>query len=231
MIKKFFGADIIRSPHSADMFFNREAMCRALDLLPVTLDGQLKAMGYEQATGLIFDGEPNARALRAKYGLDALLGLVFSAKTKTRRHKERYTLIADFVKGHVNAICYDGFSSLTGWRLSEECRRAITAHICGVEFCGQLPEARIRPGEDYHGSLLRNYHCSPENLSIPEVWVTRAESTKIRAIDLAVYLLCENLVDLTTTELLLQLGVNPARGIYTEEQRQQVVENLAKLVL
>jgi hypothetical protein len=232
MINKFFGGKVIRTPHSADMYFDREAMCRTLGIKEPALDKRLSKFKYESAKGLRFDGVRGIRAVWCKYGLDVLIGLVFSSSTPEERQRERYARIIDFVTGHINNLCFDGFANLTGWSLPIEQRRAIMAHVCGVDHYLDIPLDRIEVGADYHGSLLRNYHCTPENLAIPEVWITRQESTKIRAIDLAIYLISEHLaVNKSTDELLHSYGIETKMGVYTDDDFSNVVEQITSLMV
>ena len=232
MIKKFFGADVIRSPHSADMFFDRAALSRALGVGVNTLDKQLRAMQYDKATGLIFDGAEGARQGWAKYGLDVLIGLSLGARNKSTRQRERYALMIEFFRRHINDLCYDEFASLRGWLLPLDHRQAIMAYVCDVNRYIDIPLKRLRVGAPYHGSMLRNYHTTPRNLSAPEAWITRGESTRVRAIDLAVGLLCEHLNDeREPAELLALIGIDIERGQYTEDDKAHLVESLTQLVL
>lgn len=233
MIKRFFGGDIIRSPHSADMYFDREALCRITGVPPQTLDKMITRLKYESAKGLIFDGDIGARTLWAKYGIDALIGLVMSASSKSQKEQERFAQIIDFVSSHINNLCFDEFASLRGWLLPIRCRRAIMAHVCGINRYIDIPLKRIRVGAPYQGSYLRGgYHCTPENLAIPEAWISRADSTAVRALDLAVHLIHTYLLtDKGVEEILESLGIDPARGDYTDDDAKSLVEDLRQLML
>ena len=233
MIKKFFGGDIIRSPHSADMFFDREALCRILGVKPRNMDKMLRRLKYKSAKGLIFDGDVGARTLWAKYGLDTLVGLAMSASSEKQREQERFAQIIDFITAQINNLCFDEFASLRGWCLPLQCRRAIMAHVCGVEHYRDIPLKRIKVGAPYQGSYLRGgYHCTPENLAIPEAWISRGDSTAIRALDLAVHLLHTYLLtDKPVEDILLSLGIDPERGDYTDEDRDTLIDDLRRLML
>ena len=233
MINKFFGGDIIRSPHSADMFFDREALCRILGVTPQSLDNVIRRLKYDSAKGLIFDGDVGARTLWAKYGIDTLLGLVMSSASKNMRERERFTQVVDFVSNHINNICFDEFASLRGWHLPLRCRRAIMAHHCEVDRYIDIPLKRIVVGAPYQGSYLRGgYHCSPENLAIPEAWISRSDSTSIRALDLAVHLLHTYLLtDKPVEDILLSLDIDPERGDYTDEDNETLINDLRRLML
>lgn len=232
MIKKFFGGEIIRSPHSADMYFDRKAIYNILGINEDDLRRLLDRLKYESVKGLIFDGDRAKRTLWHKYGIDTLLALTLASTSKNVRQKERFAQLIDFCTKHINNLCYDEFTSLRGWCLPPATRRAIMAHVCDVPNYLDIPLSRIEVNATYYGSLLRNIAVTAENLAIPEAWITRSESTSIRAIDLSIFLMVKYLVtDKTPDELLLDFGIDVSRGIYEDAEKLSMVEKIREIMV
>jgi hypothetical protein len=62
----------------------------------------------------------------------------------------------------------------------------------------------------------------------PEAYINRYEVMQIKAIDLAVFLLCEYTVKSTPRALLKRLGIDPKKGEYTEKDQEEVLNFLSK---
>lgn len=232
MLKRFFSAEIIRTPQSSEMYFTRKSISAMLGMTEKTIENRLKRLKYESLKGLRYDGKYKGRKHFFKYGLDAVLALIFTLRADDERRVERHAQIVDFITSHISNLCLDEFTSLKGYNLSLDCRRAILAHVCGVECYTDIVAARFDPDAPYKGSMLRNLHCTPELLSQPEVYVTRAEVTRVKAVDLAVHLLCTHLVDIPAPVLLTQLGIDTARGAdYTEQEKINLIAHINGAVL
>lgn len=64
------------------------------------------------------------------------------------------------------------------------------------------------------------------------MYITRAEVTKIKAIDLSIYLLCKHLVDMPASQLLAQLGINEAQGLdFSEEEKTNLIAHIQNSML
>lgn len=232
MLKRFFNAEIIRTSQSAEMYFTRKSISTMLGLTEKTIEMRLKRLKYESLKGLRYDGKYAGRKHFYKYGLDAVLAMIFTLRADDHRRVERYAEIVDFITSHISNLCFDGFTSLQGYYLPLECRRAILAHVCGVEKYTDIVTARFDPAASYKGSMLRNLHCTSDLLSQPEVYVTRSEVTRVKALDLAVHLLCTYLVDMPAADLLAQLGIDTARGApYTEQDKLNLIAHIEQAML
>lgn len=227
MLKRFFSAEIVRTAQSAEMFFTRKSISAMLGISEKAVEHRLSRLKYERVTGLKYDGQYEGRKHFFKYGLDAVLALIFTVKADDTRRVERYQQIVDFLCSHMGNLCFDEFTSLKGYHLPLECRRAIIAHVCGVEQYTDLVLARFDPAAPYKGTMLRDRHCTPDLLAQPEVYITRAEVTRVKGIDLAVHLLCTHLVEITPAALLLALGVDIKRGAdYTEDEKLRLITHI-----
>lgn len=232
MIKRFFGSEIVRTTQSAEMFFTRKSISAMLGLTEKIVEKRLLKLKYEQLKGLRFDNQYKGRKHFFKYGLDAVLAVIFTLPVGDSRRNERASEIVDFITSHIGNLCFDEFTSLRGYYLPIQARRAIMAHVCGVDDYKDIVTARFNPDIPYKGSMLRNRHCTPRSLSNPEVYITRAEVTKIKAIDLSIYLLCKHLVDMPASQLLAQLGIDEARGLdFSEEEKTNLMAHIENSML
>jgi|11_taG_2_1085331.scaffolds.fasta_scaffold05202_4 hypothetical protein len=232
MLKRFFSAEIVRTAQSSEMFFTRKSISLMLGMTDKAVERRLSRLKYKYATGLKYDGAYEGRKHFFKYGLDAVLALIFTVPADDSRRADRYTAIIDFITAHMGNLCLDGFSSLKGYYLDLQCRRAIIAHVCGVDSYTDIVHARFNARAPYKGTMLRDRHCTPALLIQPEVYITRAEVTEIKAVDLAVHLLCKHCVDTSPAELLLSLGIDTARGAdYTEYERLITLAHVKNPVL
>lgn len=232
MIKRFFGAEIVRTSQSAEMFFARKSISAMLGLTEKVIEKRLSKLKYERLKGLRYDNQYKGRKHFYKYGLDAVLSIIFTLPVGDSRRDERASEIVDFITSHIGNLCFDEFTSLQGYYLPIQARRAIMAHVCGVDNYKGIVLARFAPTAPYKGSMLRNRHCTPKSLSKPEVYITRAEVTKIKAIDLSVYLLCKYLVNTPEIELLSKLGINYEAGLdYTDEEKSNLIAHIENSML
>lgn len=231
MLNRFFNAEIIRTSQSSEMYFTRKSIAQMLGLTEKTVEKRLDKLKYESLKGLKYDKKYTGRKHFFKYGLDAVLSLVFTLKADDHNRLERYAEIIDFITSHIGNLCLDEFTSLRGYYLPIECRRAVIAHVCGVDKYTDIVLARFAPDIPYKGSMLRDRHCTPRLLIQPEVYVTREEVTKVKAIDLAVYLLCKHLVDTSPAALLVHFGIDSARGQdFSEEEKTKVLEYIESVL-
>ena len=184
MINCFFGAEIVRSEHSAQMFFSRKEITRMLGISEKQIEGRLNRLKYPHIRGLRW-----GRLHHFKYGLDAVLALLFSASTHSERQTKRFRELSNFICTHIGNICFDGFSSMRGYHLPLQYRRAIMAHVCNVDTYTDIVTARFNNSLPDKGTLLKKSQCTLDLLIQPESYITRKEITHIKAIDLAVYLL------------------------------------------
>lgn len=231
MLKRFFNAEIIRTPQSAEMFFTRKSISLMLGVSQKMIEKRLSRLKYESLKGLRYDGQYKGQRHLYKYGLDAILSLIFTLHADDQRRLERYQGIIDFITSHISNLCFDGFTSLQGYYLPIDCRRALISHVCAVEYTN-IVLTRFDPNAPYKGSMLRNLHCTPELLSQPEVYITRDEVTQIKAVDLAVHLLCTHLVDMPPQSLLEQFGVNITKGQdYTEQEKLNLIAYIKQTML
>lgn len=232
MLKRFFSAEIVRTAQSSEMFFTRKSISRMLGMTDKAVERRLTRLKYKHVTGLKYDGAYEGRKHFFKYGLDAVLALVFTVPAGDQRRKERYTELIDFISSHIGNLCFDGFTSLKGYYLDLQARRAIMAHVCGVDNYTDIVHTRFDVDAPYKGTMLRDRHCTPALLIQPEVYITRAEVTQIKAVDLAVYLLSTHCVDISPADLLLSLGIDTARGAdYTEYERLITLAHINNAVL
>ena len=231
MLNRFFNAEIIRTSQSSEMYFTRKSIAQMLGLTDKMVETRLNKLKYESLKGLKYDNKYAGRKHFFKYGLDAVISLIFTLKADDHNRLERYAEIIDFITSHIGNLCFDEFTSLRGYYLPIQCRRAIIAHVCAVDKYTDVVLARFAPDAPYKGSMLRNRHCTPRLLVQPEVYLTREEVTKVKAIDLAVYLLCKHLVDTPALVLLAQLGIDSARGRdFSDDEKTKMLEYLKSVL-
>lgn len=232
MLKRFFSAEIIRTSQSAEMYFTRKSISAMLGMTEKTIERRLTRLKYASLKGLRYDGKYKGQRHFFKYGLDAVLALIFTLKADDNRRVERYAQLVDFITSQISNLCYDGFTSLQGYYLPLQCRRSIIAHVCNADKYTDIVLARFDVNAPYKGSMLRNLHCTPELLSQPEVYITREEVTRIKAIDLAVHLLCTHLVDIPANDVLAFVGIDISRGAdYTESEKINLIAYINDVML
>lgn len=231
MLNRFFNAEIIRTSQSSEMYFTRKSIAQMLGLTDKTVETRLEKLRYKSLKGLRYDHKYTGRKHFFKFGLDAVISLIFTLKADDHNRLERYAEIIDFITSHIGNLCFDEFTSLRGYYLPIDCRRAIIAHVCGVDKYTDIVSARFDPNAPYKGSMLRNRHCTPRLLVQPEVYVTREEVTKIKGIDLAVHLLCTHLVATPAPVLLAQLGIDAERGLdFSDEEKTKMLEYIGSVL-
>ena len=231
MLKRFFGAEIIRTPQSAEMFFTRKSISTALGIPEKTIACRLSRLRYSSLKGLRYDGVHKGRKFYYKYVLDAFLSLILTIPTTSSSRTERHAQVIDFICTHISNLAFDGFTTLQGFYLPIEYRRAIMAYVCNVPTYRDIVPARFDADVAYMGTMLRNRHITAELLSQPEVYITRAEVTKIKGLDLAIYLL-STYTDASLNALMDLLSISMAAGDdYTEEEKNHLVEEMTQYVV
>lgn len=144
------------------------------------------------------------------FDMDYLLSAAFSLPTKEARS------LRDWIVYALNGLAYDGFTSLRNYHTPIETRRALTAYVCGADNYLDIVKRRWSPAEFTRGTTLAPAEVTVDKLCIPDYYIDRAEVTRIKGLDLALYLLCEH-GNLDIDTVCSILGVSISAGSYTEE--------------
>lgn len=159
-------------------------------------------------------GNFNAKGRNAQYfDLDFALAACFSMSHEPARK------MRDQVVYILNNLFFDGFVSTKNYHLDVELRRAITAHVCGVDHYYDIVKTRWDSTDQCAGTALAPVEVTPEKLATPDYYLERSEVTAIKAIDLALHLLVEYCTDdaddkvSALNELLDIIGVDRSAGV------------------
>ena len=144
------------------------------------------------------------------FDIDYLLSAAFSLPTREAR------ALRDRVVYALNGLAYDGFTSLRNYHTPIEVRRALTAYVCGAESYLDIVKRRWSPADFTRGTTLAPAEVTVDKLCIPDYYIDRAEVTRIKGLDLAIYLLCEYSI-LDIPQICSIMGVNLSAGNYTDE--------------
>ena len=144
------------------------------------------------------------------FDMDYLISAAFSLPTGEAR------AFRDWIVYALNGLAYDGFTTLRNYHTAIEIRRALTAYVCGAESYLDIVKRRWTPAEFTRGTTLAPAEVTIDKLCIPDYYIDRAEVTKIKGLDLAIYLLCEY-SSLDIEQICSIIGVSLSAGIYTEE--------------
>ena len=144
------------------------------------------------------------------FDIDYLLSAAFSLPTREAR------ALRDRVVYALNGLAYDGFTSLRNYHTPIEVRRALTAYVCGAESYLDIVKRRWSPAEFTRGTTLAPAEVTVDKLCIPDYYIDRAEVTRIKGLDLAIYLLCEY-SSLDIPQVCSIMGVSLSAGDYTDE--------------
>jgi hypothetical protein len=144
------------------------------------------------------------------FDMDYLLSAAFSLPTKEARS------LRDWIVYALNGLAYDGFTSLRNYHTSIETRRALTAYVCGADNYLDIVRRRWNPAEFTRGTTLAPAEVTVDKLCIPDYYIDRAEVTRIKGLDLAIYLLSEY-GSLDSNSVCDILDVKLSAGSYTEE--------------
>lgn len=132
--------------------------------------------------------------------------------------------VRDQVVYILNNLFYDGFVSTKNYHLPLELRRAITAYVCDVDHYHDIIYTRFDGLDQCRGTTLAPAEAVVEKLIIADYYLTRAEITKIKALDLAVHLLLTHCHispeerDSALTDILDTLGISREAGSQSDEQ-------------
>jgi len=144
------------------------------------------------------------------FDMDYLLSAAFSLPTKEARS------LRDWIVYTLNGLAYDGFTSLHNYHTPIEVRRALTAYVCGADNYLEIIERRWNPAEFTRGTTLAPAEVTIDNLCIPDYYIDREEVTRIKGLDLAIYLLCEY-GNLDIEQICSIIGVSLSAGSYTDK--------------
>lgn len=144
------------------------------------------------------------------FDMDYLLSAAFTLPTQEAR------TLRDWIVYALNGLAYDGFTTLRNYHTPIEIRRALTAHVCGAESYLDIVKRRWNPAEFTRGTTLAPAEVTIDKLCIPDYYIDRAEVTRIKGLDLAIYLLCEY-SSLDIEQICSIIGVSLPAGTYTEE--------------
>lgn len=144
------------------------------------------------------------------FDMDYLLSAAFSLPTKEAR------ALRDWVVYALNGLAYDGFTSLRNYHTPIEVRRALTAYVCGADSYLDIVKRRWNPAAFTRGTTLAPAEVTVDKLCVPDYYIDRAEVTRIKGLDLAIYLLCEY-SSLDIAQVCSIIGVSLSAGSYTDE--------------
>ena len=227
MIQKFFGTEIYRVANLSDMFFPIKGMAQTLKVHDKTIRRMIEQCNEARVLELPRGqkGQPT-HGLRNIYTTKTLLSLLFA--THHEFTSEKNTKIREWVATVINNLCFDEFVSLYGYRLGEHQIRRIMTYVCGYEKHKDIILGRFDRRADYCNSVMRGSRYTYLTfMKLPEAYIDRLEVMRIKAIDLAVYHLCEY-TNQDPDELLTHLGIPISYGEYTEKDQKQVLTHLNK---
>ena len=227
MIEKFFGTDIYRVANLSDMFFNIKGMAQILKVHEKTIRRMIEQCNEARVLELPRGqkGQPT-HGLRNIYTTKTVLSLLFATHHEFTSAKN--TKIREWIATVINQICFDEFVSLHGYRLGEHQRRRIMTYVCGYERHKDIVLGRFDIRADYCNSVMRGSRFSYLSfMQLPDAYIDRLEVMRIKAIDLAVYHLCEY-TGQDPDELLTYLGIPISYGEYTEADKKEVLRHLNK---
>lgn len=227
MIEKFFGTQIYRVANLSDMFFTIKGMAQILKVHEKTIRRMIEQCNEARVLELPRGnkGQP-MKGIRNIYTMKTVLSMLFA--THHEFTSEKNTKIREWVTTVINNLCFDEFISLYGYRLGEHQRRRIATYVCGYENYKSIILDRFTFKADYCNSVLRgSRYTKLESMKLADAYIDRLEVMRIKAIDLAVYHLCEY-TNQDPDELLDYLGMPLAYGEYTEKDQKDVQTFLNK---
>jgi hypothetical protein len=150
------------------------------------------------------------------FDLDFALASAFTTtNTKAREMRDRITY-------YLNNLFYDGFVSLKNYHLDLKTRRAITAYVCGVDHYLDIVKDRWDSTDPCRGARISFAEVTLDRLVNPDYYLDRDEVTKIKAIDLALYLLDKNSSTSVYGDILDIMQVQREAGVITDEQNSDI---------
>ncbi len=227
MIEKFFGTDIYRVSNLSDMFFPIKGMAQILKVHEKTVRRMIEQCNEARVLELPRGqkGQPTS-GLRNIYTTKTVLSLLFATHHEFTSTKN--TKIREWLATVLNNLCFDEFVSLYGYRLGEHQRRRVMTYVCGYEKYKDIVLDRFDRKADYCNSVMRgSRYTHLEYMRLADAYVDRLEVMRIKAIDLAVYHLCEY-TGQDPDELLTHLGIPVTYGDYTSKDEKQVLRHLNK---
>lgn len=228
MLTKFFGANVYRVDNLSDMFLPVKELAKILNVKDRTIRRMIEQCQEARVLSLPRGGQGQpTKDLRNIYTLKTLLTLLFS--THPEYTSEHNTKVREWVCTVVNNLCFDEFVSLYGYRLDEHCRRAIMTAVCGYTSHKDIVLKRFDFNVEYCNTILRGSKYSRLLYAkLPEAYIDRDEVKKVKAIDLAVFLLTKYLLKESPQEFLACLGIPVSYGDFTEEDEQVIIKHLSK---
>lgn len=227
MLKDFFGIPVHRFGDLSQMFFTQKDLSYFLGMDKEVLNILLHQLKYSRAVGLprSTKGRPRKEVANV-FTLEVLLGCMLNRKKKTADLEKVVHWVCDII----NNLAYDGFVSLYGFRTDLQTRRAIISYITKVPY-SSIPLIRFDV-EDvrYWGTIYRNQvkRHSPR-LYNPDSYITRSEVTKVKALDLSVYLVSK-FADREQGEVLEFLGVDQNKGLFSDVHKAYIKEYIDNCV-
>lgn len=211
MIKDFLGIEFRRFGESARLWFSNKEVARGLGIgsyplrskLSVSPAGPFRAIAPSLDDLRLTNFAEARREYRDHHLLfevDYLLAAAFNMSTPKARD------IREWVSQTINGLCFDGFVSLNGYQCSVEVRCAITARVCGTASYLEIVRERFDPEASNKGTNLAPLKITLEDLLNPDNYLTRAEITRIKALDLCVHLLSQHF-EVNSLELLKLCGI------------------------
>lgn len=227
MLKDFFGMPVYRFGDLSQMFFTQKDLAVFLGLDKEILNILLHQLKYSRALGLPrgTKGRPRKEVSNV-FTLEVLLGCIFNRKKKTR---DLETLV-HWVCDALNNLAYDEFVSLYGFRTSLKTRRAIISKVIGIKYA-EIPLYRFdNQDKRYWGTIYREQikRFSPR-VRNPDSYISRNEVTKVKALDLVVYLIVKH-SQKQEEDVLKFLDINLDDGSYESHHQDAIkefIDNLA----
>ena len=227
MLKNFFGINIYRFGDLSQMFFSQRDLAILLGMDKEMLNALLQSLRYSRAMSLPrgTKGRPR-REVANVFTLETLLGCIFNRRKKTENMEKVIHWVCDILSN----LTYDEFVSLYGFRSELKLRRAIISKVVGIKY-SEIPLYRFDESDErYWGTIYRDQikHFSPR-VRNPDSYINRQEVTKVKALDLCIYLLQEY-TSKTEEEILDFIGININDGEFTEEHKQEIKDYVDNLV-
>lgn len=224
---KFLGIPAIRVANSSRLWFSNSDIAERLaigtDALKARMIGSeagayrrlklRKDIAWTSASPDLIErygDKLHAHLSAGLFDMDYLLSAAFSLPTKEAR------ALRDWIVYTLNSLAYDGFTSLHNYHTPIDVRRALTAYVCGAESYLDIVKRRWTPTDFTRGTTLAPAEVTVDKLCIPDYYIDRAEVTKIKGLDLAIYLICEY-TSLDMEQVCSIIGVSLSAGSYTDE--------------
>lgn len=221
-MNEFLGVPFIRLGESARMWFKSSEVSKALHVGKAVLE---KTLAEGKATPFAAVQLPASHPSVDKkagvaqfYDADYLLAAAYHFNTAPARQLRSWLVYT------LSNLAADGFVTLQNYKTPPELRQKLIAHLCGVEHYFDIVWERFDPSHPSHGTNLAPADCNIEALCNPDNYISREELTRLKALDLAIYLLDKHFS--VSTDSVLQL-INVVAREATEEDRAALFEWLS----